>query len=88
MKIDATHSIWPWIAEHAGFFLTSCEVGQDGRTAYERLKGKSAKVQGTVFAEGILRKRKRAGRPLGKLTEEKKDRRLVLNLNFGSQFRS
>ena len=68
VKIDATHSIWPWIAEHAGFLLTRFEVGRDGKTAYERLKGKSAKVQGMAFAEGILWKRKRAGGPLGKLT--------------------
>ena len=68
VKIDATHSIWPWIAEHAGFLLTRFEVGRDGKTAYERLKGKSAKVQGMSFAEGILWKRKRKGGPLGKLT--------------------
>ena len=43
VKIDATHSIWQWIAEHAGFLLTRFEVGRDGKTAYERLKGKSAK---------------------------------------------
>ena len=35
VKIDATHSIWPWIAEHAGFLLTRFEVGRDGKTAYE-----------------------------------------------------
>ena len=68
MKIDATHSMWPWIAEHAGFLLTRYEVGRDVKTAYERLKGKSAKVQGMAFAEGTLWKRKRAGGPLGKLT--------------------
>ena len=68
MKIDATHTIWPWIAEHAGFLLTRFEVGRDGKTAYERLKGKSAKVQGMSFAGRIWWKRKRAGGPLGKLT--------------------
>ena len=68
VKIDATHSIWPRIAERAGFLLTRFEVGRDGKTAYERLKGISAKVQGLAFAEGILWKRKRAGGPLGKLT--------------------
>ena len=47
---------------------TRFEVGRDGKTAYERLKGKSAKVQDMAFAEGILWKRKRAGGPLGKLT--------------------
>ena len=63
VKIDVTHSIWPWIAGHAGFSLTRFEVGRDGKTAYERLKGKPAKVQGMAFAEGILSKRKRAGGP-------------------------
>ena len=55
-----------WICQK--FLLTRFEVGRDGKTAYERLKGKSAKVQGMAFAEGILWKRKRAGGPLGKLT--------------------
>ena len=66
VKIDATHSIWLWIAEHAGFLLTRSEVGRDGKTAYERLKGKSAKVQGMAFAEGILWEKKRSGGPLGR----------------------
>ena len=68
VKIDATHSILLWIVEHAGFLLTRFEAGRDGKTAFERLKGKSAKVQGMSFAEGILWKRKPAGGPLGKLT--------------------
>ena len=45
MKIDVTHSVWPWIADRAGFLRTRFEVGRDGKTANERLKGKSAKVQ-------------------------------------------
>ena len=56
------------IAEHAGVLLKRVEIGRDGKTAYERLKGKSAKVQGMAFAEGFLWKRKRAGGPLEKLT--------------------
>ena len=28
VKFDATHSVWPWIAEQAGFLLTRCEVGR------------------------------------------------------------
>ena len=68
VKIEVTHSVWLWIAEQAGFLLTRCEVGRGGKTAYERLKGNSAKVQGLSFAEGILRKKRRAGGPLGKLT--------------------
>ena len=53
VTIDVAHSVWPWIAEQAGFFLTRFEVGRDGKTAHERLKGESAKVQGMSFAEGV-----------------------------------
>ena len=48
--------------------LTRGEVGKDGITAYERIKGKKAKLQGMEFAEGVLWKRRREGGPLGKLT--------------------
>ena len=68
VKIDATHSILSWIVEHAGFLLTRFEAGRDGKTAYERLKGKSAKVQGMSLAGRIWWKMKRTGGPLGKLT--------------------
>ena len=61
VKIHVTHPIWPWITVHAGFLLTRFEVGRDGKTAYEWLKGKSPKVQGIALAERILWKRKRAG---------------------------
>ena len=51
-----------------GFLLKRFEVGRDGKTSYERLRGKSPKVQGMALVEGFLWKRKRAGGPLGKLT--------------------
>ena len=60
VKIDVTHSVWPWIGERAGFLLTRFDVGLEGKTACERLEGKSAKVQGMSFAEGTLWKRRRA----------------------------
>ena len=56
--------MWPWMRAR-GILL---EGGRDGKTAYGRLQGKSATVQGMSFAEGILWKRKRAGGPLGKFT--------------------
>ena len=60
-KLEAVHSIWPWIAERAGFFSARFEVGRVGKTEL-------ANVQGMMFVEGILWNRKRAGAPLGKLT--------------------
>ena len=62
---------WPIVAfipEYAAYLLNRLEVGKDGKTAYERIKGKAAKVQGLEFGEAVLWKRKREAGPLGKLT--------------------
>ena len=40
----------------------------DGKTAYERLKRKSAKVLGVEFGETVMWKRRPIGPPLGKLS--------------------
>ena len=47
------------MAEYAGWILTRFEVGHDGQTACERTRGKSAKVQGMEFAEGVVEEMKR-----------------------------
>ena len=44
------------------------EVGADGKTAYERSRGKTARLPWVEFGEGVLWKRRREGGPLGKLT--------------------
>ena len=67
VSIGIDHAVWSWLIEYAGWLLSRCQVGKDGRTAYERIKGKRAKIQGLEFGEGVLWKRKRAGGPLGKL---------------------
>ena len=41
--------MWGWIVEHAAELLTSFEVGKDGRTAYERLRGKRSKREIVEF---------------------------------------
>ena len=48
------------MTEQAGFLATRFEVYLDGKTAYERRKWTSAKVQNLSFAERILWKRRRA----------------------------
>ena len=68
VKLEADHVVWAWLVEYAGWLLTRCEVGRDGKTAYERIKGKRAKLHGMEFGEGVLWKRRREGGPLGKLT--------------------
>ena len=58
----------PGITEHAAVLLNRFEVGHDGKTAYERNKGKKAKVLGMEFGEAILWKRRPVGGALGKLS--------------------
>lgn len=51
-----------------GWTMTRAEVGADGKTAYERSRGRVARLPGMDFGEGVLWKRRREGGPLGKLT--------------------
>ena len=48
--------------------MTRAEVGKDGKTAYERSRGRVARLPEVEFGEGVLWKRRREGGPLGKLT--------------------
>jgi len=40
MKIKVDHPIMPWLAHHAALLIDICRIGEDGRTPYERRKGK------------------------------------------------
>ena len=68
LKIEAKHAMIPWIMEYASHLLNRFEVGHDGKTAYERCKGKRAKIMGIEFGEGVLWRRKPVGGALGKLS--------------------
>jgi hypothetical protein len=68
VQLQMGHAVWPWLIEYAAFLLNRGEVGHDGRTAYERIKGKHGKLPGATFAEKILWKRRPIGGGLGKLT--------------------
>jgi hypothetical protein len=48
--------------------LNRFEVGRDGRSAYERSKGKPTKMLGIEFGEAVHWKRKPVGGALAKLT--------------------
>ena len=65
-KLEIGEAIWPWLEEYASYLINRCEVGHDGKTAYERLEGQSAKVLGVEFGETVLWKRRPIGGPLGK----------------------
>ena len=61
MKIPARHPVMAWIVEYAGYLLNRFEVSRDGKTAYERSKGKKAKSLGIEFGEAILWKKRLVG---------------------------
>ena len=61
IDIEADHMIMAWMVEYAAHLLNRFEVGKDGKTAYERCKGKKAKHMGVEFGEGILWRRKPVG---------------------------
>ena len=51
--VPSDHNIVPWIIEYAGALLNRYSVGQDGKTGYERLKGKAASMPGLEFGERV-----------------------------------
>ena len=53
-RIDTRHPILPWLCDYSMHVLNRMEVSKDGKTAYERCKGKRAKVLGLEFGEKVL----------------------------------
>ena len=51
IQVDAGANVVTFMAEYASFLLNRLELGKDGKTAYERVKGKSATVLGIEFGE-------------------------------------
>ena len=68
MQLTPRYPLMTWITEYAGHLLNRFEVGHDGKTAYERCKGKRTKTLGIEFGEAILWKRKAVGGALAKMT--------------------
>ena len=52
-KISAKHPIMSWLVEHAAFIVSYVQVGTDGKTPYERHKGKKASFNLCAFGENI-----------------------------------
>jgi len=53
MEIDPTHNISPWMVEYAAQLLSRYKVGEDGKTPYERIKGKKFKTPLVTFGERV-----------------------------------
>jgi hypothetical protein len=62
-KIPDGHAIFAWLSEYCAFLLNRHEVSADGKTSYERMKGKKSKQQGLEIGEGIMFKKKRVNQP-------------------------
>ncbi len=54
VKVDIQHPVITWLCDYASFIMNRLEVGADGKTAYERIKGKRAEVPGLEFGEKVL----------------------------------
>jgi len=62
-KIPDGHAIFSWMSEYCAFLLNRYEVSADGKTSYERMKGKKSKQQGLEIGEGLMFKKKRINQP-------------------------
>ena len=52
--IPSDHDIVPWMIEYAATVINKGQVGEDGKTPYERLQSKPVHLCGLVFAERVL----------------------------------
>ena len=57
--LDARERIVAFIPEYAAYLMNRLFVGEDGKVAYERVKGKKPSVLGIEFGEKVLYKIKR-----------------------------
>ena len=67
-RIDTMHPILPWLFDYSMHVLNRMEVSKDGKTAYERCKGKRAKVLGLELGEKVLWKHRQVGTYQSKLS--------------------
>jgi hypothetical protein len=61
---SAGHPVTMWLVEHAADVMTKYQVGKDGKTAYERIKGKAYKKEMVEFGEVV---HYRLGKRIGKM---------------------
>jgi hypothetical protein len=58
-QVDIREAIVNFIPEYSAYLINRLEIGKDGKTAYERTKGKKATVLGLEFGEKVLYKVKK-----------------------------
>ena len=47
------HAAMIWLVQHAGDVVSKCQVGHDGKTAYERIMGKPFREEVLEFGESV-----------------------------------
>ena len=67
VKLDPENALWTWVVEYVGWLVNRAEVGHDGRTRYERLKGKKARLPGMEFRGGRKVAEETSVRPTGQV---------------------
>ena len=68
-ELDVHHPVFAWLVEHAADILVKCAVGSDGRTPYERVKGK--RYHGQMHEFGSAVRVKYQGKLQGGLMKER-----------------
>ena len=61
-QLDPEEAVVTFIPEYSAYVLNRLEVGKDGKTAYERTRGKKATVVGLEFGEKVLWRKNKANK--------------------------
>ena len=67
VRIPSNHNILSWLVEFAGTVVNRYEVGRDGKTPCERLRGKQSRLIGFEFGEKVNFRRTAVGARMAKL---------------------
>ena len=54
ISIGPGHPILPWMVQHGAFLISRGQIGSDGKTAYDRRRGRSYKKDLPAFGERVL----------------------------------
>ena len=66
-QIPSNHNILAWLVEFAGTVVNRYEVGRDGKTPFERLRGKQSRLIGLEFGEKVNFRKTAVGVRMAKL---------------------
>ena len=62
LKLTGEETIFPWLVSHAAATINRHHVGQDGRTAYRRWKGKEFRREIAEFGEKVVPQTRNQGK--------------------------